>query len=83
MRKTEYDEGAQYKEALNVEQNAPQRETEMELEEKGDLKCQWTEVDKRRNNRKTTTLEKNFTHRSNHKTQIPHCYCVHLNTSPE
>eukprot|EP00957_Ditylum_brightwellii_P122258 9323325-Ditylum_brightwellii.AAC.1 len=34
MRKTEYDEGAQYKEALNVEQNALQREMEMELEEK-------------------------------------------------
>eukprot|EP00957_Ditylum_brightwellii_P006148 464907-Ditylum_brightwellii.AAC.2 len=34
MRKTEYDEGAQYEEALDVEQNALQKEMEMELEEK-------------------------------------------------
>eukprot|EP00957_Ditylum_brightwellii_P148408 11298850-Ditylum_brightwellii.AAC.1 len=36
--KTDYDEGAQYEEALDMEQNALQREMEMELKEKGDLK---------------------------------------------
>eukprot|EP00957_Ditylum_brightwellii_P038252 2892412-Ditylum_brightwellii.AAC.1 len=37
MSTIDYDEGAQYKEAFDVEQNALQREMEMELEEKGDL----------------------------------------------
>eukprot|EP00957_Ditylum_brightwellii_P117491 8960791-Ditylum_brightwellii.AAC.1 len=38
MSKTDYDEGAKYKEVLDIEQNTLQREMEMELEEKGDLK---------------------------------------------
>eukprot|EP00957_Ditylum_brightwellii_P136141 10382858-Ditylum_brightwellii.AAC.1 len=48
MSKIDYDEGAQYKEALDIEQNNLQREMEMELEEKGDLKHQCTEVDKKK-----------------------------------
>eukprot|EP00957_Ditylum_brightwellii_P001223 95938-Ditylum_brightwellii.AAC.1 len=43
MSNTDYDEGAQYEEALDVEQNALQQEMEMELEEKEDLQHQWTE----------------------------------------
>eukprot|EP00957_Ditylum_brightwellii_P066171 5021473-Ditylum_brightwellii.AAC.1 len=37
---TKYDEGAQYKEALSVEQTALQQEMEMELEEKEDVQHQ-------------------------------------------
>eukprot|EP00957_Ditylum_brightwellii_P181048 13791891-Ditylum_brightwellii.AAC.1 len=40
---TDYDEGAQYKEVLDIEQNALQQEMKMELEEKEDLQHQWTE----------------------------------------
>eukprot|EP00957_Ditylum_brightwellii_P126880 9671937-Ditylum_brightwellii.AAC.1 len=43
MSNTDYDEGTQYKEVLDVEQHALQREMEMELEEKEDLQHQWTE----------------------------------------
>eukprot|EP00957_Ditylum_brightwellii_P155740 11857381-Ditylum_brightwellii.AAC.1 len=48
MNNTEYDEGAQYKEAHDIEQTTLQQEIEMELEKKEDIQHQWTKEDKRK-----------------------------------
>eukprot|EP00957_Ditylum_brightwellii_P015681 1182943-Ditylum_brightwellii.AAC.1 len=72
MSNTDYDEGTQYKEALDVEQNALQQEMKIELEETEDIQHQWTEVNKKKKQQKNNRTRKPCTHRSNHRILTTH-----------